>query len=598
MKITVSTEEAQKSFFPTPPELAAELISGIDWYKTPSILEPSAGTGNLIRAIGRSLNCCKSRFSNMYTPNVSVDMIELDPALRGILTHDLIHMDHAAIWAEYDKLEAEGRHEDAEEAYAMYTLAGNSSIHIVHEDFLQYHTLKRYNLIVMNPPFADGDAHLLKAIAMQERYGGMVRCILNADTLLNPCTNRRKLLVQKLSDLNAEICYKDGAFACAERPTGVRIAIIKIDIPEPHRDSEFFSRFRKAEEIRIEENSPQELTVTDPVQAVISQYRVEVEAGVALIEEYVAMRPYVLEDYDRSKQYNKPILNISINGHCDNYGTTLPDINEYLKSVRLKYWSALFKNKELFGQMTSNLQEELSSRVQEMAECEFDLYNIRLLIAEMNTKMIDGVKETILNLFDQFTSMYHWRNEPEVKNIHYFNGWATNKAHFINKKVILPCYGVFADSWSSDTFKVHSAWEKLADIEKALNYLDGNLTAPVDLYSSLTRANSAGKTKNIQCKFFDVTFFKKGTMHIRFTNQELLDRFNIYCCKEKNWLPPCYGSKKYQDMTTEEQSVIDSFHGDGAPASGESAYLQVLQRSNYYLAPPNQQTVALPGAMY
>ena len=37
----------------------------------------------------------------------------------------------------------------------------------------------------MNPPFAQGEKHLLKALEMQER-GGAIICILNAETIRNP----------------------------------------------------------------------------------------------------------------------------------------------------------------------------------------------------------------------------------------------------------------------------------------------------------------------------------------------------------------------------------------------------------------------------
>lgn len=40
---------------------------------------------------------------------------------------------------------------------------------VVGDDFLTYSTMKQYDLIVMNPPFSNGDAHLLKALKMQQR---------------------------------------------------------------------------------------------------------------------------------------------------------------------------------------------------------------------------------------------------------------------------------------------------------------------------------------------------------------------------------------------------------------------------------------------
>lgn len=590
MTITVATESAQNGFYPTPPELAQMLVSGINWYKVNTILEPSAGAGNLILALTK--NILADSTLRHYTPNLKIDLIESDAALKGILRSKLMETSSTDLYDQYLELSKDpAREDEALDTYCKYHIAHDFSLRFVHDDFRAYETLKPYDLILMNPPFNEGAKHLLKAISMQERYGGKIHCILNAETLNNPFTNRRKWLVRKLEELNAEITFHEHAFADAERPTNVQVAIVKIDIPAPEQESEFFNRCRKAEEVRLEEHSAQDLAVTDPIQSAISRYRIEVDAGISLLKEYSALRPYILADLDSTKQYNKPIIRISINDKDSWDGEKLSDqVNKYLKSVRLKYWSALFKNKQIFGQLTTNLQQELHANVHEMAECEFDEYNINILVREMNAKMISGVRETILRLFDQFTSMYHWRAAPEVKNIHYFNGWASNKAHYINKKIIQLCPSVF-DSWNE--FHVYEAVDLLSDIEKVMNYLDGNLTAPVDLWDALSRAKAAGITKNIETKFFYCTFYKKGTVHITFKNQELLDRFNLYCCKEKNWLPPSYGTKKYADMDENEQAVIDSFHGDGAPGSGEAKYGVILQRANYYLAPPNCQTVGL-----
>ena len=254
-------------------------------------------------------------------------------------------------------------------------------------------------------------------------------------------------------------------------------------------------------------------------------------------------------------------------------------------------------NKAIFGQFTSNLQNDLQSRVREMVDVEFDVYNIRLLIAEMNARMADGIKATILDLFDSLTYKHSYNKNVNNDNVHYFNGWKTNQVHCVNpKKVIQPCYGVFSDySWDRDAFKVYEAHEKLADIEKALNYLDGNMTAEIELHSALTRANMAGQTRKIPCKFFYATFYKKGTMHLEWTNRELIDRFNIFCCREKGWLPPSYGTKKYSEMDAEEQAVVDSFHGDDTPGSGAEGYGKILARAGYYLAPATQQMLGLPG---
>ena len=117
---------------------------------------------------------------------------------------------------------------------------------------------------------------------------------------------------------------------------------------------------------------------------------------------------------------------------------------------------------------------------------------------------------------------------------------------------------------------------KLQDIEKCFNYLDGDLTEAVDLEESLNFAEEYGETKNIQLKYFTVTFYKKGTCHITFNNDELLKKFNIFGSQHKGWLPPSYGKKSYNDMTTEEKAVVNEFEG-------EKEYNKVVSNKEYYL---------------
>lgn len=600
--ITVTTEEARKGFYPTPPALAAKLLEGLETHMIHTILEPSCGSGNLIRAFARAVN------QNRHHPNYDVDLVEIDPALRGMVKENFIDTNYNHYWEVYKsfldkeytedgKVELSAEEKEAsEEAYAMYRACCDMTLRFAHVDFMVYETMKKYDLILMNPPFADGDTHLLKAIGMQKRFGGKIRCILNAETLLNPYTNRRKALAKELAEVNAEVTYEDGAFANAERPTGVRVALIKIDIPTPTRLSDIFDRCRKAEEVKFREKIPMELTVADKVERIVSQYRVEINAGIALIEDYMALQPYILSSFEKTS-YPTPMLELTVDGSSGIRGG-VSDINRYVKAVRRKYWRALCIRKEFFGQLTTNLQDELRSRTEQLVEYEFDCHNINVLLREMNAKMEDGVKATIMELFEELTNKYHWRDEDGVQNIHYYNGWAHNLAHKVNNKVILPCYGVFSTySWEKGKFDARAAYGKLADIEKALNYLDGNRTVGPDLWGAISHADLFSKFRNIECKYFRVTFFKKGTMHIQFTDKKLLDRLNIYVSRNKNWLPPSYGKKKYAAMNEEEKAVIDSFHGDDTAGSGEEAYDHVVANAGYYLAAPNQQALALPEGM-
>ena len=603
----ITTDEARQGFYPTPANVVEKLLEGIEWYKIENILEPSAGKGNLVDGIAAAY---KAESWRSRDAQLSVDCIEIDPYLRSIVQYKYGGQRLADMYKRIRELEDNREYDYTLHQYVCRNPSDAAEhrelteekdkrraveCRIVHDNFLTFNSRKRYGLIVMNPPFADGDAHLLHAIGLQSRHGGLIRCVLNAETLLNPYTNRRKVLLAKLQELGADVSYLDGAFSDGERKTDVRVAIIKIDIPAPETgESEIYERLKAAAE--VEEMTPDDVTdlaVADFLSQIVTQFNVEVDSGLALIREYQAMQPYILQSLSKEDKYNKPILALRVDGDSE---YTALNVNRYLRLTRRKYWKALFTNKEFTGQLTSNLREKYQGMVDKMQNYDFTLFNIKQIMVEMNAEMQQGVQETIVALFERMTQQHSWYPECQ-KNIHYYNGWKTNKAHKINSKVILPVNGMFSSySWEKDTFSVGNAYNTISDIEKVFEYLDGNMSANVDLHGVLQAAHDQGQTKNIQCKFFSVTLYKKGTMHIKFHNQALVDRFNIYCSQKKNWLPPNYGRTAYADMSREAQVVVDGFNGNGTEGSGKAAYGEIMKRQGYFLAEPGGQMLALPGA--
>lgn len=606
--LTVSAE-AEKGFYPTPPDVADKLLDGIDWYMVRDVLEPSAGSGNLVRSALKKYRIHGRRSYN--DSKIDVDCVEIDPHLRAVLQYEFCggradelkeqrrilekKKDYIPEMREYGKL-TERESEQLADIIGDLELLNCGRVHIVHDDFLTFDSFKRYNLIVMNPPFSNGDEHLLKAIQMQKKGGGEIRCILNAETIRNPYTNRRKLLIRELENLGAKITFHESMFSSGERPTNVEIAIIKVSIPEEEQESTIFERLKKAAKVDEPDSDVTEMTVSDFLGQIVSLYKVECAAGIELIQEYDAMKPYIMDSFEKKEYSYYPTLTLCVGEPGRLTRGQTPSVNEYLRLVRLKYWNALFSNKEFVGKLTSNLREKYMEKVGSLCDYDFTLFNIQQIATEMNAEMGKGIEDTIVALFDKLTEQHSWYPET-TKNVHYYNGWKTNKVHKINSKVIIPIYGMFSSySWSKEAFNVYEAEKTIGDIEKVFEYLDGNMTAPVDLHGVLLRACEEGRTKNIPCKFFDITLYKKGTMHIKFRNQDLVDRFNIYCCRKKNWLPPNYGKTGYANMTVEEKSVVDGFHGDGSAGAGEAAYAQVIKRSVYFLSEPTKETPMLMSA--
>lgn len=579
MKTTeLTATQGKDQFYPTPPSVARKMLADLDFRMIQTVLEPSAGKGDLIMTMAQEY----SRYGHSRH-TLDVDCCEIDPYLRSILKYNFSEEKRREL------IDKDGRW--SSEANALESV----NARIVHDDFLTYRTYKHYDLILMNPPFATGARHLIRAIEMQKNGGGVV-CLLNAETIRNPYTAERKLLVDLLNKYGAEIRYIEDAFSDdAERKAAVDVAIVRLHFIPEREESTIWERMKKAVDEDIDEQDAElhALVPGDYIEQAITLYRTEVAATMAFVREYKALSPYMSRRLDAKDSFDSaPILTLTVKD--DNYVRGF-DYQKYMRTVRLKYWYALFENKKFIGRLTSELQTQYREQVDRMADYEFSAFNIKQIALEMNASLTQGVEKAIIDLFDKLTVEHSWFPEC-ANNRHYYNGWATNKAHKIGKKCIIPTYGMFSSySWSKETFDVSTAYKVISDIEKAFNYLDGGRTDDIDLDARLRTANAQGQTRNIECKYFKIDLFKKGTTHIKFLPEAmpLVERLNIYASQKKGWLPPRYGKAAYSNMTTEEKEVVDSFHGDGSAESGEKAYTDILKNAGYYLTDPTQSIPAL-----
>lgn len=535
-------------YYPTPANIVNKMLLGIDFRSIKSVLEPSSGDGNIAEVVKQKIETYQSSRYNQV--KADIDCIEIDQDLTNILK--------------------------------------GKGFRVVYDDFMQYHTAKIYDLIVMNPPFSVGDKHVLKAIELLENNnGGCLRAIVNAETIRNTCTNSRIDLIEKIEKYKGEVEYIQNAFSDAERQTSVEIALIKITIPRSNRKSIILDKLKQEEtQDKATENRNNQIIHGDYIVGIVEQYKAEVAAGIKLIKEYYALLPMMLKSF---KNENDCILRLEINRNNIGYTQSNENdlINEYIKTLRFKYWSALFNSDQFTGMLTTKLKNEYQSKINDLCDYDFSIYNICQIKADMTQGVVHGVEDTIIGLFEEFTTKYH-HNPEYSKNRYLYDGWKSNTAYKVNKRVIIPLNGYHW--YDKDRLDYsHKVIDKLKDIEKAMNYLDGGLTEDhADLTETLKLAEEYGETKKIQLKFFTITFFKKGTCHIEFDDEDLLKKFNIFAGQKFGWLPPSYGKAKYEDMTTEEKQVIKSFEG-------EESYKKTMSNTGYYLFNANNALLGIAG---
>ena len=527
----MTTPNDSLDFYPTPDSLAFDMVfslrevkSGFTTYPKP-ILEPSAGDGALARQVhALAFNVHHDyktgevdQYDKGKARSAELDCIELSSDFRAVLKKD--------------------------------------GFRVVHDNFLTFRPTTKYAAIVMNPPFSAGAAHLLKALDVMQD-GGKIRCLLNAETLRNPCTNERKELAARLEALHATVKYYPDAFKNARRAARVEVALVSVDIPDREPVSRIRLDLKNETAERLKENPEfTALVSSDPITAAIERYNAAAEGVRRIYEEYNGIKS-LFSSAGAGKKEN-PVMAFT------------KSYNDAIRELRGMYWKQLFEMPQLFDAMTYEMQQDYQKRIKELEGYDFSAYNILTVREEISRNLLSSIDHEIIKLFDDWTNLHY--NDEYSKNVHYYNGWCTNSAYKINRKVIFRCNAF--DTYDGRFCPRYNATGHVAQIERVLHFLDTN-GKPYngdELRAVLDAAEKSGQTQKIQLHYFTATFYKKGTCHIEFTNTDVLKSFNLYAGQRKGWLPPTYGKKSYHDMAAADRRVVDSYEG-------EASYTDTLTR--------------------
>lgn len=509
-------------FYPTPPTLSKLLAEKIRWKKFNKhelkALEPEAGKGDLIKGVDEYIG------SGWRSPGrIDWSAIEIDNDLRA-------------------------------------TLLGKNT-RVIDEDFLSFSGVDKFDLIIMNPPFNGGDKHLQKAIEIM--YRGQILCILNAETIRNQCTNNRIILAKTLRDLDAKIEFMELAFYNAEVGTDVEIAIIDIFIDNNVEQDLFKDMVDEAEEFTEGVETRKEVSAGKGIREMVAEYNQIIEVGTQTIIDYFRNYPkvgkYIGLDCNSSKSHSSP-------GDSTLTALMQEKVNVLLKRVRNDFWEQCLTLDVIRNRMTSKERDKFYHFTQLQGNMDFTERNIRTFILNLISNYENILTAAVLHIFDEMTKYgYNSMNKYE-ENIHYFNGWKTNDAFKVANKVILPMPGGCGDS--AFVYGMGESWEKwqihyetvkrLDDIDTVMNYFDG--MAPYHpMSSAIHEAFQEKESRGIQSTYFIVNCYKKGTIHMKFRDPDILRRFNVTACKGKGWLPCNYGDVKYYDMEEDEKKVVTAF---------------------------------------
>lgn len=474
------------SFYPTPKDVIRKMIEPYAGGKLEDlvILEPSAGKGDIIDYL-----------KGQYKPPTDIYAIEQEPELKMILQ--------------------------------------GKGYRVIADDFLTYSSELHFDLIIMNPPFANGDEHLLKAWEVSK--GGDIVCLLNEDTIKNPRTAKRKML-QTILQEHGQVEYLGPQFYDSERSTKVHIALIRLKKPIAKGLDFEFEQVTKERGFNLSEESFQENgpAVRNKLNNMIIQFD---KMKVHFLE-YMKQREAI--DFYADFQV-KDILEAALGE-----STRSKKFNAFCDSIRASMWAQVMSKMDIKRFMTQAVRENFSKFSKEQGHMDFTRENVEALFQLVFENKYNILEKAIGDVFDLFTRWFDG-------NKCHIEGWKTNDKWKVNRKVIVP-YGVSYGSYMSasslreygDKFTIsHRIDEHYSDIDKVMCFIDGKdydsiITIKEALDYQFQRIGNVktGSFDNIcESEFFRIKFWKKGTLHLEFKDKFLHQEFNMRACNGKNWLP-------------------------------------------------------------
>lgn len=471
--------------YPTPPELVDEMVApfvkefdsrygGKKKYivNTTGILEPSAGDGSILKHITSAIN--------YGYPVKNTYAIEIDVDLRAILAKD--------------------------------------GFRIVDFDFLNYGKQPEhaFNLILMNPPFADADSHLLHAWHIIEKYGGDIACILPAEMLNNLYSKERELLFNVVCN-HGKTKNVGTPFAQSRNPTSVECVIVWL-----HADAKKIVDFSDLDlEIEeaiagIGEYHDTSLASRDPFVTLAAKYKLMMQC----VEDMRLLRSkfvYFAQGVYEPKEWNE---------------------SELAEDVRASFWSYVFSKTGIANNASSKVAHEFQAFTASTKSVAFTAENIRAVLKEIVANRQKIVYECVTDVFDALTK--YWK-----ENLYHTEGWKSNKTYMVNRKLVLPDCVRYEEPFGSWNLHYGGARDLFDDIDKAMCFVTDNVFTEIHSTAKMITdrfgvLNSGGLrstyTDKFDSTFFSIRVFKKGTVHLEFRDEEVWAKFNQVASDGKAWI--------------------------------------------------------------
>lgn len=474
-------------FYPTPQPLIDQMAAEI-CPAGKTILEPSAGKGDIVAALlkagAREVLACENDPNLLWTLQMEQSC---DPRFR-----------------------------------------------FLKEDFLQVtrEEVSHVDAIVMNPPFSAAQHHILHAWEIAPD-GCTVVALCNADSFQHNGTAAWQKVREAVGAHGRSLILAD-AFATAERRTDVPVALLTLR-KEAASEDPFKDYFLSDEDDVPMGGGTAGIMPYNAVRDIVNRY---VEACRKfkevdrLSKEINDLAQYAEPKSDNQPYGYSPYLPITFGARTvDGKGTNVT-FDTYRKELQKYYWDVIFHKLNLERYSTSKLKEQLNRFIEQQHDMPFTMKNIYTVLDIVIQTNAQRMREALVEAFEQICS-YSSENSTAGEK------WKTNADYMVNRRFIVPwmCEG---SSYGYNNPKVRLSFEgykKLDDVNKALCFVTGRRFEDIPSLLQFDHGNHDWG-QWYEWGFFRIRFYKKGTVHCEFLEEEVWYRFNAEVARIKGWALP------------------------------------------------------------
>jgi len=355
--------------------------------------------------------------------------------------------------------------------------------------------ISHIHAIYMNPPFSNADRHILHAWAIAPE-GCEIVALCNYQTIAN---DGRYGQLSKLIHTYGTAENIGECFSTAERTTGIDIGLLRLFKPVVSKEFEFEGFFMDEDE---EETQGDGIMQYNEVRALVNRY-------VGTMKIFDKMKTEIDSVNMMIGQIGMSNINLAI-GHEKDVTTK----EQFSKIIQKRSWNHIFHKMNMEKYVTSGVMKDINKFVETQEKVPFTMKNIyRMLQIIVGTRQ-ETFNRALEEAVDNFTRHTH-------ENRFGVEGWKTNSGYMLNKKFI--CEGIIDTGWGFQVKYDSYNSRKIDDLVKVLCNITGTNYSDIGtLYRFNFDPKKMEKTFDLEPNtwyewgFFEVKFFKKGTMHVKF----------------------------------------------------------------------------------